>query len=436
MSPPDRARPARVLVAMFQGGGNIPLIMPIVARLASRGNRVRVIIGPGVHRSRLPISEALRQRIEATGATLIPLREPAIHPRDEAATPRGVAFGYTPRPLRSTIQATALTALWSAAWAEHVAAELRHEPADVLAADFFLVGALAAAEAAALPTAVLMHNVYWFPTPGLPPPGLGFLPARGPLALPRDAVGNAVVHRIFARDGLPAHNRARKQLGLAPLRSLFQQFERADRVLVLTSAAFDFRLSFPANVRHVGKMVDDGSASPWEPPWEATDAHPVILISLSTVPQGQSEVMHRILEAVATLPIQAVVTLGPSLDPSRFSAAPNIRLETYVPHTTVLPHVAAVVTQGGLGTVMKALAHGLPLVCIPILGDQQDNAARVVARGAGVRLSCDASVQEIRTAIQRVLVEPRFREGARSIGLVLAKEDGAEVAAEEIESLV
>ncbi len=85
---------------------------------------------------------------------------------------------------------------------------------------------------------------------------------------------------------------------------------------------------------------------------------------------------------------------------------------------------------------MKALAHGLPLVCIPILGDQHDNAARVVARGAGVRLSRDASVQQIRMAIQRVLAEPRFREGARAIGASLAIEDGAVVAAEEIESLV
>ena len=420
---------------MFQGGGNIPLIMPIVARLVSRGHRVRVMVGPGVHRSRLPVSQALPEQIAAVGATLVRFREPSTHPRDGAPRPRGIAFGWTPEPFRS-IQQIALTALWSPVWAENVAVELRREPADALAADFFLVGGLAAAEASRLPAAVLMHNAYWFPTPGLPPPGPGFLPARGPVAILRDGAGNAAVHRIFARDALPAHNRARKQLGLTPLRSLFQQYERAARVLVLTSAAFDHPVSPPANVRHVGKMVDEGSAVPWEPPWGAADARPMILISLSTLPQGQSEVMRRILEAVATLPVRAVVTLGPSLDPSRFSAAPNIRLETYVPHTAVLPHVAAVVTQGGLGTVMKALAHGLPLVCIPILGDQHDNAARVVARGAGVRLSRDASVQKIRTAILRVLAEPRFRAGAHAIGASLAREDGAQVAAEEVESLV
>ena len=33
------------LVAMFEGGGNIPLILPIVSRLVARGNRVKVVAG-------------------------------------------------------------------------------------------------------------------------------------------------------------------------------------------------------------------------------------------------------------------------------------------------------------------------------------------------------------------------------------------------------
>ena len=39
-----------VLMAMFQGGGNIPLLLPIATRLVTRGHRVRVLVGPGVHR--------------------------------------------------------------------------------------------------------------------------------------------------------------------------------------------------------------------------------------------------------------------------------------------------------------------------------------------------------------------------------------------------
>jgi UDP:flavonoid glycosyltransferase YjiC (YdhE family) len=78
----------------------------------------------------------------------------------------------------------------------------------------------------------------------------------------------------------------------------------------------------------------------------------------------------------------------------------------------------------------------LPLVCIPLGGDQTDNAARVVvARGAGVRLAGDATPAQIRWAIERVLAEPAFRAGALRLAGKLATEDAAERAARELEAL-
>jgi hypothetical protein len=58
----------QILMAMFQGGGNIPLLLPVVARLVARGHQVRVLVGPGVRRSRLPVSESLWRSLHATGA--------------------------------------------------------------------------------------------------------------------------------------------------------------------------------------------------------------------------------------------------------------------------------------------------------------------------------------------------------------------------------
>src|SRR5512145_2036177 len=57
-----------ILMAMFQGGGNIPQLLPIVTRLVTLGHRVRVLVGPGVRRSRLPVSESLWRSLHATGA--------------------------------------------------------------------------------------------------------------------------------------------------------------------------------------------------------------------------------------------------------------------------------------------------------------------------------------------------------------------------------
>jgi len=152
--------------------------------------------------------------------------------------------------------------------------------------------------------------------------------------------------------------------------------------------------------------------------------------------QRQEALMQRILDAVGTLSVRAIVTLGLSLDAAAFHAPPNAVLEKFVPHATVMPLVAAVVTQCGFGTIAQALALGVPLVCLPLIGDQPANAARVVARGAGVRLRPGASPKEIARAIEVVIGARRFGDAARRFAEVTSKEAGAQVAADEVESLL
>src|SRR5260370_20855473 len=170
--------PARVLVAMYHGNGNVALITPSVAQVVARGHAVRVLAGPGVRPTRLPIDDRFLARIAATGATVVPFAQPAVHPLDGTPPRRGLVYSWTPAILKRTAVQT-LSYRWSPAWAENMATELRREPADVVMADFVLIGALAAAEAAHVPAAAVVHVTYPFPAPGLPPSGDGFLPAPG-----------------------------------------------------------------------------------------------------------------------------------------------------------------------------------------------------------------------------------------------------------------
>ena len=148
--------------------------------------------------------------------------------------------------------------------------------------------------------------------------------------------------------------------------------------------------------------------------------------------------MRRCLAAVGALGVRGLVTLGPALDPARFGTPPpDVRLERFVPHSVVLPLASAMVTQCGLGTVTKALTHGVPLVCVPLLGEQPENAARVVARGAGLRLPADAAPGRIAEAIRRVLAEPGFRAQAARLGAAIMVEGpAAPRAADEIEAVL
>jgi MGT family glycosyltransferase len=421
---------------MFQGGGNIPLISPILAELISRGHIVRVMAGPGVRQSRLKLGPSLLRRVDEMGATLVPFREPEVHPFDDTTfTDRGLVGSWTPQSFRN-VQREARATVWAPAWALNVSGELHREKVDVVVADFVLLGALVAAEAARLPHIALMHTVYPWPTPGVPPYGPGFAPKAGPLGLVRDATGRAAIDRLWVRNALPPLNHARSQTGLPALRSPLQQYDRAARVLVLTSAAFDWPAShLPANVHHVGTPEDKAKPAQGGHDWLVDENGPFIVVSLSTLNQGQTPALKNIFAAMSGLPIRALVTLGPSLDPERFEAPSNVRLEKFVPHDLVLPHAVALVTQCGIGTLTKALRHGVPMVCLPLVGDQHDNAARIIARNAGVRLAAEASPDQLRSAIGRVTTDEQFKQGARKLGTAMAFEgDAVRRAADEIES--
>ena len=423
---------------MFQGGGNIPLLMPVMARLAERGHHVRILAGPGVRRSRLPVSESFIRRVVASRAEIVSFREPDDHPFDGLGSPRGMIGGWVPKSFQVITQ-EARTLVWASVWAENVTAELRQIPADIVLCDYVLLGALAAAEAARVPSVALMHTVAIRPLPGLPPYGPGWQQRPGPFGMLRDAAGRLALNRLYRRDGLSLLNDARATLGLAPLRSGFEQYDRAARVLMLVSPAFDFSANrLPVNMRHVGTPVEDSEAREWLSPWPSSEAtRPLIVVSLSTLEQGQTPLLRRILSALERLDVCALVTLGPALDPNQFTASPNVRLEQFVPHSAVLPHADLLLTQCGIGTLTKGLIHGVPLICVPILGDQPDNAARVVARGAGIRVSPDALPEQIAAAIQRVLSDQSFRGAAQRLGAAMTRDGNAvENAVEEIESIL
>jgi UDP:flavonoid glycosyltransferase YjiC (YdhE family) len=92
------------------------------------------------------------------------------------------------------------------------------------------------------------------------------------------------------------------------------------------------------------------------------------------------------------------------------------------PHRDVLEHAALAITHCGHGTTLKALAAGVPMVCMPMGRDQDDTAARVVHAGAGVRLKRTADVRTIARAVTQVLEDPRFRAGARRLRDAMAEE--------------
>jgi UDP:flavonoid glycosyltransferase YjiC (YdhE family) len=100
-----------------------------------------------------------------------------------------------------------------------------------------------------------------------------------------------------------------------------------------------------------------------------------------------------------------------------------------------MPACDVVVCHGGHGTLVRALANGLPVVVCPAVGDMAENASRVDWAGVGVRLPRRyATPRGVRAAVGRVLREPALAARAREVARWAAEDDGGARAVDELEA--
>jgi len=408
----------RFLFAVPDMAGNSPPILEVARRLAARGHSVRMLA-----------AASLERQVEERGCIWVPFQRAPDDAGASAASAKHSGRAEFSRIRDKLMFGPALD------FARDLLDELDANPADAAAIDTMIPGALVGAEAAGIPSASLIHSVYMFPAPGLPAFGAGLFPPRTWLGRTRDRLLSAALRRVLG-SGLGPLNRARAELGLEPLQSVLDGTCRADRLLVMTSSAFDFEAEeLPRNVRYVGPQLEPPSASRWESPWPASDARPLVLVGLSTDQMGQAALLARVIRALGELELRALVTTGPSIDPARFQPAANVVVRSFVPHADVMPRADLVITHAGHGTVIRALAAGAPLVCIPLGRDQYDVAARVVWRGAGLKLAAKARMPALKRAIASALDNDGFRDASRRIAQAISRETAEDKAVRELEAL-
>jgi MGT family glycosyltransferase len=151
------------------------------------------------------------------------------------------------------------------------------------------------------------------------------------------------------------------------------------------------------------------------PEWFGALEPPVVYVTMGTV-HTDLAVFHSLLGGFDG-DVSAVVTVGRQADPASLGPVPpRIRVESFVPQADVLPFCHAVVCHGGSGSVLGALAHGLPVVLLPMGADQPLNAERCAALGAGLVLDVIAATPEdVSEAVSTVLSDPSYRAAAERL---------------------
>ena len=422
---------ARVLFAMFEGGGNIPLITPVVAAVVDRGADVTVVAGPNIRRVRpgSTVGELPGSARADASHSVVPLLDSPIDPLEaRLEAPRSVDAEQPVRCGRRRTNGALVAGVGGPLLRAARCGAPRRRGGRLLPprrprrrrarrrpdghAGAHVEHRLAVTRRAAAATGLVASE----------------RPARS-------CAGSRVGHgarRISRRDGLPSLNAARAGLGLAPLDVPRRQIERADRVLVLASRAFELPHAAarqrPLRRHHPGSGSCLGLGTAAARRTTARARQP------QHAAPGQGPIMQRILDAVRGYRSEPSSRWAAAWPMSRSTRPPTCTLETFVPHEAVLPHVAAVVTQCGFSTVTKSLAHGVPLVAIPVLGDQPANAARISALGVGIRLDPDAAAPVIADAIHRIVDESPWRQAAQRFAVTLAAEDPRAAVIDELET--
>jgi MGT family glycosyltransferase len=413
---------SRFLIALAAGGGNVPPTLSVARALIDRGHEVRVITDP-----------VLEPEVRATGAEFVSWSTAPHrfdhHPssdlaRDwEARTPMGslarARDGYFCGPAR--------------AFADDVRAELERHPADAAAGEMLTFGTMIGARAAGVPCAILCSTMIADRGWGAPPFGPGVAPASGRIGRIRDWLIHSMSDRMWNK-GLSALNDARRAHDLAPLGRTLGQMTACDRVLVLSTRALEYPgFDPPKHVQVTGARLED-------PAWTESIVlppgdEPLVLVGLSTTFMDQSASIGRIAQALGTLPVRGLITTGPAVDPTSIPAPANVHVVRSAPHSEILPHAAAMVTHAGHGSVVKALAAGVPMVMMPFGRDQVEIAARAAYAGTGVRIRPGAGPARIARAVREVLGASAYREAAGRAARTIAAEQSRDNAADVLEEL-
>lgn len=309
---------------------------------------------------------------------------------------------------------------------------IEEEEPDALIVDMHSFGGAFAAEASGVPWGFYCGSLPNFPSRDAPPFGPGLKPRKDAIGRVRDwtfrQIGTAPIKRM-ARTNF---DRIRAQVGLPPEDGLLGHVLAAQVAVFYTAEPFEYpRSDWPATVRLVGPGLWDPPSDP--PAWLDDIDAPLILVTASTDFNDDGAMIQMALETLADEDVFVVATTA-ALDPSRFTAPANARVERFIPHGPIVARASCVLCHGGVGIVQKALASGVPVCAVPFGRDHLEAARRVEVAKAGTfvpgwRLRPD----RLRTGVLEAMQQT---DGASRIAEAFAAAGGPAAAADAFEELL
>jgi UDP:flavonoid glycosyltransferase YjiC (YdhE family) len=172
-------------------------------------------------------------------------------------------------------------------------------------------------------------------------------------------------------------------------------------------------VEFPTYRRIRPVWTDSGTGPEWLV--QLPDS-PTVYVSFGTA-FGRAELFHAVLDGLSAEALNLVVTVGAGADLESLRARyPDVYIERYIPQSTLLPHSDLVVCHAGSGTMLGALAHGLPMLCVPLGADHFFNAELCASAGVARMLGAEGlDPRAVRSEVLALLDDQAYRARAASI---------------------
>lgn len=246
-----------------------------------------------------------------------------------------------------------------------------------------------------------------------PPPFFGLRPAK--------TIVGKTVHRVVRamlastmKEGVRGYNEILAAEGIEPIPAdgfPHKPLSAARRVFLNGSPGLEFpHYQPPSNAEFVGALPPARGALGPAVPLPAAVIEPaatVVAVSQGTVDNADpTKLIVPALEALKDGPYVVVATTGgtdTALLRRRFPG-PNVVIEDFVNYDDLFPHVDVFVTNGGYGSVLAAMCHGVPVVGAGKREGKNDINARIAYNRLGIDLRSERpTASRIAAAVRRAL---------------------------------